>query len=806
MAGKPGMDIPGGPVLLHGELDLQIIEAKSLPNMDMTCCSKFSPFGSTRKVKSKDSAKSARKIIDTSDPYVSVCIGGAKVARTMVIRNDENPSWNEHVHIPVAHTVDKVEFFVKDNDGVGAELIGKVEVPADKILAGKEISSWFPILGHSGDPLKTGAQLHLSIQYKPVAENPLYRNGVGGDANSVGVPHTYFPLRRGGNVTLYQDAHVPDATLPEILLDDGKVFNNNKCWEDICHAMLEAKYLIYVVGWSVYHPIRLVREPTRPLPSAGERTLGDLLKYKSQEGVRVILLIWDDKTSNDDLFLKTEGVMQTHDEETRKFFKHSSVHCVLCPRSASSKLSVLKRQIVGNLFTHHQKCVLVDTEAPRNQRKITAFIGGLDLCDGRYDTPEHRLFSDLDTVFGNDVHNPTFTQRYDKAMKWLKLRKVKQGADTLLRLDRIAAIHMPSAGPDADRVVHVTSEQDPESWNVQVFRSIDSGSVKGFPKDIKEAEAQNLVSGKNLKIERSIHLAYVKAIRSAQHFVYVENQYFLGSSYSWPSYRNAGANNLVPMEIALKIARKIAANEPFAAYIVVPMWPEGVPTSKAVQEILFWQSQTMAMMYKIVAEALEKAGLSQYFHPQDYLNFYCLGKREVKPRSEKTSIQDRLLGLAQKFGRFMIYVHSKGMIVDDEYVLMGSANINQRSLSGSRDTEIAMGAYQPNYTWARKDSHPHGQVYGYRMSLWAEHLGLVENTFMEPQTVECVRRVNEMARYNWNAFAGDEYKKMKGHLMQYPIQVSKNGDVTNLPGFECFPDVGGKILGVPTNLPDALTT
>jgi phospholipase D1/2 len=41
---------------------------------------------------------------------------------------------------------------------------------------------------------------------------------------------------------------------------------------------------------------------------------------------------------------------------------------------------------------------------------------------------------------------------------------------------------------------------------------------------------------------------------------------------------------------------------------------------------------------------------------------------------------------------------------------MGSANVNQRSLDGSRDTEIAMGAYQPTYTWARKSSHPDGQV------------------------------------------------------------------------------------------------
>jgi len=30
------------------------------------------------------------------------------------------------------------------------------------------------------------------------------------------------------------------------------------------------------------------------------------------------------------------------------------------------------------------------------------------------------------------------------------------------------------------------------------------------------------------------------------------------------------------------------------------------------------------------------------------------------------------------------------MIVDDEYAIMGSANINDRSMLGSRDSEIAM--------------------------------------------------------------------------------------------------------------------
>ena len=37
--------------------------------------------------------------------------------------------------------------------------------------------------------------------------------------------------------------------------------------------------------------------------------------------------------------------------------------------------------------------------------------------------------------------------------------------------------------------------------------------------------------------------------------------------------------------------------------------------------------------------------------------------------------------------RHPIYVHSKMMIVDDDYILLGSANINQRSLSGSRSNK-----------------------------------------------------------------------------------------------------------------------
>ena len=48
--------------------------------------------------------------------------------------------------------------------------------------------------------------------------------------------------------------------------------------------------------------------------------------------------------------------------------------------------------------------------------------------------------------------------------------------------------------------------------------------------------------------------------------------------------------------------------------------------------------------------------------------------------------------------RFMVYVHSKLLVADDSVAIVGSANINQRSLAGSRDTELAVVVHQVIHT------------------------------------------------------------------------------------------------------------
>ncbi|MCO5606249.1 hypothetical protein L7F22_060436 [Adiantum nelumboides] len=566
------------PILLYGKMDVTIHDSTNLPNMDSFSenVRKFvSMCQPCMKAIPKVDAEQVQTRI-TSDPYVCVVLQDATVARTRVVHNNANPVWNEHFEILVAHTVPSVDIIVKDNDVLGAQFIGQVRIPAELLLTQQIEDRVYDLCGRDGKPLKSGAKLRISLKYSAVETDPLYKDGVGKGPDYKGVPKTYFPLRKGCCVTLYQDAHVPDNLLPEISLEGGIKFEHRKCWEEICEAIEGAHHIVCIAGWAIYTKTRLVRKEVSGDKARSHENLGELLKRKAhQETARVLLLVWDDKSSHS--VLNNTGVMGTHDEETRRFFKHTNVKCLLAPRYADTKISWFKQKVVGTLYTHHQKLVIVDSQGPGNTRRLVAFIGGLDLCDGRFDTPEHPLFKDLTTTFADDFHNPTFSkadssgprqpwhdlhckiegaaaydvyknfeQRWWKAAKWHRVsmmcrKGLRWADDVFVDLDRVPWIVSPNKDDPDGKEVNVMSENDPETWHCQIFRSIDSGSVKGFPKTTKQIEAKNLAGGKNIAIDMSIHTAYIKAIRSAQHFIYIENQYFIGSSFAWPKYKNAGA-------------------------------------------------------------------------------------------------------------------------------------------------------------------------------------------------------------------------------------------------------------------------
>uniref|UniRef100_A0A0A8Z3K9 Phospholipase D C-terminal domain-containing protein n=1 Tax=Arundo donax TaxID=35708 RepID=A0A0A8Z3K9_ARUDO len=91
------------------------------------------------------------------------------------------------------------------------------------------------------------------------------------------------------------------------------------------------------------------------------------------------------------------------------------------------------------------------------------------------------------------------------------------------------------------------------------------------------------------------------------------------------------------------------------------------------------------------------------------------------------------------------------------------------------------------------------------MSLWAEHIGAVEESFTRPESLECVRQVRHIGERNWEQFVSNEVTEMRGHLLKYPVSVDRSGKVKPLPGCAAFPDLGGNICGSFPHIQENLT-
>ncbi|KAE8715268.1 Plastocyanin 1 [Hibiscus syriacus] len=194
-------------VCLHGDLELKIVEARCLPNMDLLserlrrCFRPLDPFSRRKK------NHRPRKII-TNYPYVTVCLAGATVARTRVVSNSQNPVWNKRFKNSLAYPANQFEFYVKDNDVFDADLIGVATVQKHP---------------------KPDCALLLEMRFTSCEEMPIFKYGNVANLNEFGIENCYVPARHGGLVTFYQDTHVMKATLPEIELENGTMFKHEPC-------------------------------------------------------------------------------------------------------------------------------------------------------------------------------------------------------------------------------------------------------------------------------------------------------------------------------------------------------------------------------------------------------------------------------------------------------------------------------------------------------------------------------------------------------------------------------------------------
>ncbi|XP_067322146.1 phospholipase D1 [Anolis sagrei] len=171
--------------------------------------------------------------------------------------------------------------------------------------------------------------------------------------------------------------------------------------------------------------------------------------------------------------------------------------------------------------------------------------------------------------------------------------------------------------------------------------------------------------------EESIHAAYVNVIENSEHYIYIENQFFISCADEKVVFNRIGD------AIAQRILKAYRENKRYRVYVVIPLLPgfEGdISTGggNALQAIMHFNYRTMCRGDNSILGQLKTEMGEQWIN---YISFCGLRNHAE---------------LEGKLVTELIYVHSKLMIVDDNTVIIGSANINDRSMLGKRDSEMAV--------------------------------------------------------------------------------------------------------------------
>lgn len=231
--------------------------------------------------------------------------------------------------------------------------------------------------------------------------------------------------------------------------------------------------------------------------------------------------------------------------------------------------------------------------------------------------------------------------------------------------------------------------------NCQVLRSVSSWSA-GF------LDSQT--------IERSIQEAYIEAISKAERYIYIENQFFI----TLASMQRSAVKNRIGETLLKRILRAHREGAVFRVFVIMPLLPGfegevGGPTGTALRAITHWNYASISRGKDAILSRLIEAGIED---PREYITFHGLRTHAMLNGTLVTEL---------------IYVHSKLLIVDDNTVICGSANINDRSMTATRDSEIAVIIHDQEFEEGRMNDIPFpcGKFAGsLRKQLISEHLGL----------------------------------------------------------------------------------
>jgi len=214
--------------------------------------------------------------------------------------------------------------------------------------------------------------------------------------------------------------------------------------------------------------------------------------------------------------------------------------------------------------------------------------------------------------------------------------------------------------------------------------------------------------------ENSIHTSYRRLIRRSKKYILIENQFFISGMDG-----DQRVKNRIIEEIYTRIVRA-HAEQPgqFKVYIFMPLAPSedsDIDKSPVIRACMHWQFQTLSRGKSSLFSMLIDRGIN----PNEYVGVFALRTHDITP-STKVPVSE------------MVYIHSKVMVVDDLWSIIGSANINDRSMVGHRDSEIAVVMHDTaEFIHLKMGDGQYEKVgklgYETRTRLLQEHVGILPN-------------------------------------------------------------------------------
>lgn len=397
-------------------------------------------------------------------------------------------------------------------------------------------------------------------------------------------------------------------------------------------AAAKARQSIFILGWDIDSRIRLIPEGADDgLPDP----LGGFLNAlaKGSRELRIHILNWDYAmlyVADREVLPRYKLGWRTH---RRVRFELDGSH----PVGAS----------------HHQKVVVIDDSI--------AFVGGLDLTHGRWDTSEHRLDDPRRTHPGGDRCPP--------------FHDVQMAVDgkAAAALGQLARERWQRATGKAPKAPWSRGGTDP--WPESLEPDLEEVSV-GIARTLPQYEGHAGV--------QEIKTLHLDVIAAARRVLYIENQYFSAAS------------------VANALAERLAE----------PAGPEVVLVSRAFDNSWLEEATIGVMRARLHRRLCETAPAERY-----------------------KGCFPQLSDLTEGF----LNVHSKLLIADDEFVTVGSANLNNRSMGFDSECNLAIEA--------GGEERIRAAIRRFRHRLLAEHLGKTEGDVASKeketgslvQTIEALR-------------------------------------------------------------------